>query len=54
MAWVRWSYQSAGELRFGSHQISSTAGVQQGDPLGPMLFSLVILKLIDKIGLLEG
>ena len=54
MAWVRWSYKSAGELRFDSHRISSTAGVQQGDPLGPMLFSLVILELIDEIGLLEG
>ena len=34
MAWVRWSYQSAGKLCSGTHQISSTAGVQQGDPLG--------------------
>ena len=30
------------------------AGVQQGDPLGPCFFSLVILELIDEIGLLEG
>ena len=34
-------------LRFGQNHISSTAGVQQGDHLGPLLFSLSIWYLDD-------
>ena len=50
--WARWSYQSSGELRFGQDYISSTASVQQGDPLGPLLFSLLLssFRRHDKIG----
>ena len=34
---------------FGNHTISSQAGVQQGDPLGPFLFCLVLQILVSKI-----
>ena len=51
--WVQW-YTSAGELGFGSHRILSTAEAQQGDPLGPARFPLVILQLLDDIGPLSG
>ena len=53
-AWVRWCYCCAGELRFGPHQLKSYAGVQQSDPLGPLLFSLVLLDLLDQVGQIEG
>ena len=35
------------ELRFGHHCILASTGVQQGDPLGPLLFSLVLLQFLD-------
>ena len=46
-----------GVLVYGSHpelwhpmgHLSSQSGVQQGDPLGPMLFALVLQKLISTI-----
>ena len=47
--WVQWCYHSAGELRFGPHRVVSSAGVQQGDPFGPILFSLSLLQLLDSI-----
>ena len=50
MPCVQWCYTSAVELRFGSHRILPIAGVQQGDPLGSIQFSLAILQLLDDIG----
>eukprot|EP00973_Karenia_brevis_P084055 11662893-Karenia_brevis.AAC.1 len=41
-AWVDFCYSSPSRLVFGSHTISSESGVQQGDPLGPLLFALAL------------
>ena len=37
--WVVWCYRQPGRLQFGGHVVDSCQGVQQGDPLGPLLFS---------------
>ena len=46
-AWVEWCYCCSGELHFGPHCIPSTTGVQQGGPLGPLLFALVLLEYLS-------
>ena len=38
-------YSSASFLNFGEYQLLSDEGVQQGDPLGPLLFCATSLKL---------
>ena len=37
--WVTWCYQCPTNLQFGDAILQSSTGVQQGDPLGPLLFS---------------
>ncbi len=50
-AWTQYCYHPAAELRFGSNRLLSTTGVQQGDPLGPLLFSLALADLVENINL---
>ena len=44
--YVEWLYASESRLLFQGHVINSSQGVQQGDPLGPALFSLVIRRAV--------
>ena len=44
--WTWWTYGGAGHLWAGGERITlSTSGTQQGDPLGPLLFSLLLRKV---------
>ena len=49
LPWVGWCYGSHPTLWHPLGQLSSERGVQQGDPLGPLLFSLVLHKLVLSI-----
>eukprot|EP00731_Ephydatia_muelleri_P031114 Em0022g628a len=49
LPWVSWCCGSHTSLWHPMGQISSQTGVQQGDPLGPMLFALVLHKLVTSI-----
>jgi hypothetical protein len=47
--WVLYCYGQPGMLYFAGIIIASKQGVQQGDPLGPLLFSLVLHELVLEI-----
>ena len=47
--WVAWTYGKHTDLRFGSTVLPSASGVQQGDPLGPLLFAAVVQPLATEL-----
>ena len=47
--WVNWCYGGPSTLQFGSSALQSAAGVQQGDPLGPLLFSAALHPLAAEL-----
>ena len=48
LPWVAASFQPA-PLFWGDHVVMSTNGVQQGDPLGPLLFAAALGPILDRL-----
>ena len=51
---MKWCYQYLANLQLGPLAFQCSKGVQQGDPLGLLLFSLVLLDFMDSIDILSA
>ena len=47
--WASWCYQAPTHLRFGDAHLASSSGVQQGDPIGPLLLAAAIQPLVQEL-----
>ena len=47
--WAHWCYRGDSNLQLAHHTLDSSTGVQQGDPLGPLLFALAIHDLAKEL-----
>ena len=47
--WTTWCYQDTSSLRFGTSTLDPASGVQQGDPLGPLLFAAALQPLAEEL-----
>ena len=48
-AWVEWCYGDRSQMLLGDFLFDCRAGVQQGDPLGPILFALALHPLVLRL-----
>ena len=53
-AWVSWCLSQPSNVLFNSQVLSCTNGVQQGEPLSPLLFALGINDVISSLGSMPG
>ena len=49
LAWVQWMFSSKVPLFCADQVIVCSTGVQQGDPLGPLLFAAGIHKILEEV-----
>ena len=53
LAWFLSTYATPSPLYVQDHQLTSSTGVQQGDPLGPLYFSLGLHSLLESLETLD-
>ena len=53
-AWASWCYSVPPRLLYNERVVNSTAGVQQGDNLGPLLFATTIHSLLGELRAILG